>query len=59
MVIEYKLTPKVADICLRSGSQLQNEKHPRANGGDDRADDFGGGDVFDDLFHPRDLIGGR
>ena len=34
----------------------QHEKHPRANGGDDHAGDFGGDDVFDDLVHQQELI---
>src|SRR5215831_10114799 len=39
--------------------QSQHEKHPRANGGDDHADDFGGDDVFDDVVHHRNLIADR
>ena len=39
--------------------QSQHEKHPHANGGDDRANDFGGDDVFDDMVHHHDLIDRR
>ena len=37
----------------------QHEKHPRANGDDEHADDFGVDDVFDDVVHRHDLIDRR
>jgi hypothetical protein len=39
--------------------QSQHEKHPRANGDDEHADDFGVDDVFDDVVHRHDLIDRR
>ena len=46
---------RILSVPYRGGTS-QREKYPRANGGNDRAGDFGGGDVFDNVLHHRDLI---